>query len=74
MKKKVDNSCAYPNFCGMTSVGERGQIVIPKEARDELKIKTGDNLVAMIHNGALVFFPKDKMKKFITKLASHLKM
>lgn len=74
MKKKMTETCAYPNFCGMASVGERGQIVIPKEARDALKIKTGDNMVAMIHNGALVFFPKDKMKSFITKLASHLKM
>lgn len=30
---------------GTTSVGERGQVVIPKEAREELNLKQGDKLV-----------------------------
>jgi len=30
---------------GIVTVGERGQIVIPKEARDQFDIKPGDKLV-----------------------------
>jgi len=30
---------------GVVTVGERGQIVIPKEARDHFDIKPGDKLV-----------------------------
>jgi AbrB family looped-hinge helix DNA binding protein len=32
---------------GVCRVGERGQIVIPKEARDVFDIKPGDNLVLL---------------------------
>lgn len=31
---------------GVVKVGEKGQIVIPKEARDVCQIKAGDSLVA----------------------------
>ena len=32
---------------GVCKVGEKGQIVIPKEARDVFDIKTGDSLVML---------------------------
>ena len=32
---------------GVVKVGERGQIVIPKEAREQYEIKPGDNLVVL---------------------------
>ena len=32
---------------GVVKVGERGQIVIPKEARDLYGIKAGDNLLVL---------------------------
>lgn len=32
---------------GMVSVGDRGQIVIPKKAREVFKIKSGDNLIVL---------------------------
>ena len=32
---------------GMVTVGERGQIVIPKEARDLFDIKPGDSLLML---------------------------
>lgn len=34
-------------FYGSVTVGERGQIVIPAEARNELNIKPGDKLIVM---------------------------
>lgn len=32
---------------GAVTIGERGQIVLPKKARDTLKFKTGDTLVVL---------------------------
>lgn len=50
---------------GVVSVGERGQIVIPKEARDQFGIKNGDKLVVMGgHGRALVLLKADILKKF----------
>ena len=34
-------------FVGISKVGEKGQIVIPKKARDIFEIKAGDNLFIM---------------------------
>ena len=34
-------------FVGIAKVGEKGQIVIPKEARDMFGIKTGDFVVVL---------------------------
>lgn len=32
---------------GITKLGERGQVVIPKEARDTMKLRTGDTFVVL---------------------------
>ena len=32
-------------FYGSTIIGEKGQVVIPKEAREDLKLKKGDKLL-----------------------------
>ncbi len=34
-------------FVGISKVGEKGQIVIPKEAREMFDIKPGDSLVIL---------------------------
>ena len=34
-------------FVGIAKLGEKGQIVIPKEARDMFDIKPGDSLVIL---------------------------
>ncbi len=34
-------------ICGTVKVGERGQIVIPKKARDYFHINAGDSLVVL---------------------------
>ena len=72
--KKANKLVSYPEVCGVTSLGERGQVVIPKEARSALKIKTGDSLVAMVHHETLIFMTKKKMEKYIKHLTSHLKI
>ena len=34
-------------LCGTVKVGERGQIVIPKKAREYFDIQPGDNLIVL---------------------------
>ena len=34
-------------FVGISKVGEKGQIVIPKEARDMFDIKSGDYIIVL---------------------------
>ncbi len=34
-------------FVGISKVGEKGQIVIPKEARDMFSIKPGDSIIVL---------------------------
>lgn len=34
-------------FVGICKVGEKGQIVIPKEARDMFDIKAGDSIIVL---------------------------
>jgi len=46
-------------FVGSVTVGERGQVVIPAEARERCGIEAGDKLLAFMHPaGAGVFFVK----------------
>ena len=34
-------------FVGIAKVGEKGQIVIPKEAREMFNIKSGDSIIVL---------------------------
>ena len=46
-------------IAGTAKVGEKGQIVIPKEARDQLGIRPGDTLLVLVdpENGLVVSKP-----------------
>lgn len=36
------------HICGTTTINERGQVVIPKQARDLLKLQKGDDLIVLV--------------------------
>lgn len=57
---------------GTAVLGERGQVVIPKEARQELHLKPGDSFLVMAHNDALVLLPKKKMEDFVKYITAKL--
>lgn len=59
-------------FYGSVTVGERGQIVIPAEARQEFGISPGDKLLVMkhpIHKGLMVF-KLEHVREFIDEFAA----
>ncbi|MDO4564403.1 MAG: AbrB/MazE/SpoVT family DNA-binding domain-containing protein [Clostridia bacterium] len=52
---------------GMVRVGEKGQIVIPKEARDECGISPGDTMVVLgDENKNIALVHGDKMISFFS--------
>lgn len=58
---------------GTVTIGDRGQIVIPKSARDEFDLKGGDRLIVASDEVGIALFPasflEDKMQQFMGLLA-----
>lgn len=62
------------SFYGSVTVGERGQVVIPADARAQLGINAGDKLIVMkhpVHKGLMVF-KFDSMRAFLDELSEGL--
>ena len=65
----------FPKFFGMVTVGARGQVVIPKEARKLLNIKSGDKLIVTSgHSGKKMvsFVPADDFAQFVSHFEKHI--
>jgi len=67
MKKQLFQQ---PQFVGTTVIGERGQLVIPKDVRDELKLKPGAKLVVLKHpdGGPIILFPMEQMQSVMEEM------
>ncbi len=63
------------NIWGVVTLGERGQIVIPKGARDHLGIKSGERLIVASDEVGIALIPaacfEDRMRE-LTELLSDL--
>lgn len=60
---------------GTATIGTKGQIVIPAEARDELGLKAGDRLYvlnAMHANGGLVLLKEDILEEMVAKMSAQI--
>lgn len=56
-------------YAGMVKVGEKGQIVIPKEARDMFDIKPGDTLLILgDKKQGIAIPPKDSILALAEKI------
>jgi len=69
MKSQKGETCRPLSeaFFGTSTLGERGQVVIPAEARAEIGFQPGDKVLIMrhpIHKG-LVLFKLDAVKEFL---------
>lgn len=63
------------HFYGAATVGERGQIVIPVEARKRYGIETGDKILIMgaPHDRGLMLIKIEAMREFMTTILSDLR-
>ena len=61
-------------FWGSATVGERGQIVIPADARQELDIKPGDKLLIFsgMHGGSLNVMKAEQVTQFVARAMARL--
>ena len=61
------------NIWGTVTIGERGQIVIPKDARERFQLKTGDRLIVASDEIGIALFPAEyfesKMQEFMGLLS-----
>jgi AbrB family looped-hinge helix DNA binding protein len=68
MNHKTENSHGFGHgkVLGTTSMGERGQIVIPREAREELNIKPGEKFIVFGNKrkGAVILVKAEMFNKF----------
>lgn len=61
-------------FCGAVTVGERGQVVIPADARKRLAIQPGDKMLAMLHptGNAVVLLKIEEVREMVSLLLDGL--
>ena len=63
-----------PMFYGSTTVGERGQIVLPVKLRNDFKIKKGDKLLVIVdpHGSRINLVNPDTMSKFLDMMSENI--
>lgn len=61
-------------FYGSVTVGERGQVSIPAEARSQLGIQPGEKLLVMRHphHKGLMLFKIQDVKEFLEEMTQNL--
>lgn len=69
-KGGVNTMTDSKNFYGTATVGTKGQIVIPAEAREEMQVKEGDKVVVLQgpRQGSLIIFKVDSIDIFKQKV------
>ena len=60
-------------YAWMVKIGEKGQFVIPKEARDLFDLQPGDEILVLgdITRG-IAILPKNVQKEYIARLFYHI--
>ena len=64
----------HKKLYGTATVGTKGQIVIPAEAREELGIKPGDRLyiVNAMHGAGIVCIKEEKLEDMVQQFTAQL--
>ncbi len=71
MAKKQEHDV---EFFGSATVGERGQVVIPSDARQKLEIRPGDKLLIFsgFHGRALSVMKAEQVTEFVSGAMARL--
>lgn len=68
MKIKMKQS-----FCGMTTLGEKGQVVVPAEARKKMQLEKGEKLLVLSFDENTLILSKVKgLEDFAVHLSEQL--
>lgn len=61
-------------LAGTGTIGPKGQVVIPAEAREKMGVKPGDKVVALYQEDhkTISFVSEREMQSIIDKMGSHL--
>ncbi len=57
------------NIWGAVTVGDRGQIVIPKAARDRFGLKGGDRVIVLSDENGIALLPADYFESIMRELS-----
>ncbi len=59
---------------GTATVGSKGQVVIPADAREELKIQPGDRLYVLgsMHGNGLVLLKEDMIEHVVQQMSEQI--
>lgn len=59
-------------FVGAVTIGERGQIVVPAEARKEFGLEVGDKLLVFSRHHGIVLMKADDMMQYVERTLADL--
>ena len=60
-------------YAWMVKIGEKGQFVIPKEARDLFDFQSGNEILVLgDENRGLAILPKEMQKEYIARIFSEI--
>ncbi|MBQ7001561.1 MAG: AbrB/MazE/SpoVT family DNA-binding domain-containing protein [Oscillospiraceae bacterium] len=60
-------------YAWMVKIGEKGQFVIPKEARDLFDLQPGNEILVLgDENRGLAILPKEMQQEYITRIFSEI--
>lgn len=70
----MGSSMQNKKLYGTATVGTKGQVVIPADAREELGIKPGDRLyvVSTMHGAGVVFLKEEMLEDMVAQLTAQV--